>query len=345
MPSPTATWPGPRRTRARPATSTSSSASCCDVAWRPMAPTRWRPATTPGSRSATGVPPVARRDSNKDQTYSCGCSTRAAGPHPFPLGDLTKPAVRRIASDLALPTADKPESQEICSCRQGTTGSCSPSGAAMPAIGADRGWRWTRVGTHTGYAHYTVGQRHGLGVALGEPVFVREVFPATKHRGHRSARRGRGLALRSRGAGSSPARRRPSASAHRCGFVIAAWNRLRSDVVGADRLEIEVADPVWAPAPGQPRSCMTERSASAAAASLARHDPLARAHRHRGGDQPRGLHRSPRTMGSATVGPGLASLLGTAIGNAIGSPDRTELVRIGDFTSSPPAWRPSWPCW
>ena len=85
-----------------------------------------------------------------------------------------------MAAELTLPTAQKPESQEICFVPLGDYRALLEerrgyAGDPGPIVDADG----TRVGTHTGYAHYTVGQRHGLGVALGEAVYVREVQPAT----------------------------------------------------------------------------------------------------------------------------------------------------------------------
>ena len=112
---------------------------------------------------------------------SCGCWTRiswlARGSR---WASCTKPEVRAIAAELALPTAHKPESQEICFVPLGDYRALLEerrgyAGEPGPIVDADG----TRVGTHTGYAHYTVGQRHGLGVALGEAVYVREVLPGT----------------------------------------------------------------------------------------------------------------------------------------------------------------------
>ena len=109
-----------------------------------------------------------------------------------------------------------------------------------------------QVGTHTGYAHYTVGQRHGLGIALGEPVFVREVRAAsnTVVIGRRDEIAARRFAVEGRRfvAGEPPAER----------FAASVRIRHRGaeapcqvTLVGEDRFEVEVADPVWAPAPGQ----------------------------------------------------------------------------------------------
>jgi tRNA-specific 2-thiouridylase len=110
----------------------------------------------------------------------------------------------------------------------------------------------TRLGTHTGYAHYTVGQRHGLGLALGEAVYVREVRPDsnTVVVGRRDEVATRSFAADARSflAGEPPAER------------FAASVRIRhrgqdvpceATLVGADRFVVETAEPVWAPAPGQ----------------------------------------------------------------------------------------------
>ncbi len=120
-------------------------------------------------------------DADKDQTYFLWVLDQEQLAHTrFPLGALTKPQVRCIAADLGLPTAAKPESQEICfvpagdyrTLLQERRAYAGEPGAIIDADGA-------RLGTHTGYAHYTVGQRHGLGLALGEPVYVREVRPSS----------------------------------------------------------------------------------------------------------------------------------------------------------------------
>jgi len=171
----------------------------------------------------------------------------------FPLGELTKPEVRRIAADLGLPTAAKPESQEICFVPTGDyrellaerRGYAGEPGPILDATGQ-------RVGTHSGYAHYTVGQRHGLGVALGEAAYVREVRPASNsivvgRREEVAARRFR-IDGRRFVAGDPPAER----------FTASVRIRHRGTevdcevtCVGDDRLLVETADPVWAPAPGQ----------------------------------------------------------------------------------------------
>ena len=120
-------------------------------------------------------------DSAKDQTYFLyGLRQEQLRDSRFPLGDLAKPEVRAIARSLGLVTADKPESQEICFVPGGdyraelrSRGGWTPEPG--PVVDVDgRG-----VGEHNGSAGFTVGQRRGLGVALGEPRYVARVEAAT----------------------------------------------------------------------------------------------------------------------------------------------------------------------
>jgi tRNA-specific 2-thiouridylase len=119
------------------------------------------------------------RDEDKDQTYFLyGLRQEQLAHAWFPLGELTKPEVRAVARDLGLATADKAESQGICFIPEGDVRSALRSRAGWspkpgPVIDTDG----ERVGEHTGAAGYTVGQRQGLGVALGEPRYVSRVDP------------------------------------------------------------------------------------------------------------------------------------------------------------------------
>jgi tRNA-specific 2-thiouridylase len=193
-------------------------------------------------------------DADKDQTYFLWVlDQEQLARTRFPLGALTKPEVRDIAAGLRLPTAQKPESQEICFVPLGDyralleerRGYAGEPGPIVDAVG-------TRVGTHTGYAHYTVGQRHGLGVALGEAVYVREVVPAsnTVVIGRRDEIAQRSFTVDgARFTAGGPPRERFEASVrirHRAPDVAAEVT-----LVGPDRLVVETAEPVWAPAPGQ----------------------------------------------------------------------------------------------
>ena len=121
------------------------------------------------------------RDADKDQTYFLYGLRQDQLLHArFPLGELTKPEVRDVARSLGLATADKPESQEIC---------FVPGGDYRDALRERAGWTPTpgplvdrdgeAVGEHDGLAAYTVGQRQGLGVALGSPRYVSRMDPLT----------------------------------------------------------------------------------------------------------------------------------------------------------------------
>ena len=121
------------------------------------------------------------RDEDKDQTYFLyGLRAEQLEHARFPLGELTKPEVRAVARSLGLVTADKPESQEIC---------FVPGGDYRDALRSRAGWEplagplldvdGARVGEHGGTAAYTVGQRQGLGVALGEPRYVSHIDPVS----------------------------------------------------------------------------------------------------------------------------------------------------------------------
>lgn len=93
----------------------------------------------------------------------------------LPLGDFEKEDIRDMARDMGLACADAPDSMEICFIPDGdyagyiqARGLADRQGHFLAPDGAD-------LGPHLGVMHYTVGQRKGLGVALGRPVFIREI--------------------------------------------------------------------------------------------------------------------------------------------------------------------------
>jgi tRNA-specific 2-thiouridylase len=114
------------------------------------------------------------RDASRDQSYFLFSTTREQlGYLRFPLGDMPKDEVRRYASALGLVVAEKPDSQDICFVPEGKYASVVERlrpGASDPGeiVHVDG----TVMGTHPGVIHYTVGQRRGLGVATGDPLFV-----------------------------------------------------------------------------------------------------------------------------------------------------------------------------
>lgn len=114
------------------------------------------------------------RDPGKDQSYVMWMLTQAQLQHVrFPVGDLNKSETRAIAAELGLRTAAKPDSQEICFVRSGEVSSFVAE--QMPEAGApghivDSSGR--ALGEHKGISNFTIGQRKGLGISLGVPVFV-----------------------------------------------------------------------------------------------------------------------------------------------------------------------------
>lgn len=134
--------------------------------------------------SGEGASPTVRlglaADTAKDQTYFLyGLRQEQLLHSRFPLGDLEKPQVREIARSLGLVTADKPESQEICFVPGGDYRTeLQTRGGWMPKTGPVVDVDGRTVGEHGGAAGFTVGQRKGLGVAVGEPRFVARVDAA-----------------------------------------------------------------------------------------------------------------------------------------------------------------------
>jgi tRNA-specific 2-thiouridylase len=116
-------------------------------------------------------------DPRKDQSYVLWMLTqRQLARCTFPVGTMDKSETRRIAADLGLRTAAKPDSQEICFVRGGDVGSYVSERipeANRPGAIVDTSGRV--LGEHRGIGHFTVGQRKGLGIALGRPMFVKTV--------------------------------------------------------------------------------------------------------------------------------------------------------------------------
>ncbi len=124
---------------------------------------------------------LKRAKGGKDQTYVLyGLSQDQLCRTRMPLADYRKEEVRKIAGEIGLAVADKPDSQEICFIPEGDyvgfleeyAGKTMPEGNFV-----DREGRV--LGRHRGLWRYTVGQRKGLGIALGRPAFVLELRPQT----------------------------------------------------------------------------------------------------------------------------------------------------------------------
>lgn len=121
-------------------------------------------------------------DEGKDQSYFLWRLPRALLPHIlFPLGDMKKSEIRELASSLSLVTAHKSDSQDICFVPDGAyaefiesyTGKTAETGDFVDCDGKV-------LGRHKGIIHYTIGQRKGLGIALGAPAFVCAKDPVSR---------------------------------------------------------------------------------------------------------------------------------------------------------------------
>jgi tRNA-uridine 2-sulfurtransferase len=120
------------------------------------------------------------RDARKDQSdFLWPLTQTQLAAARFPVGDLTKEAVREKARTLGLATAEKPESQEICFIPdddyRGFLRRRVPAAFAPGPILDGQG---TELGRHEGLANYTIGQRRGLGLTAGRRLYVTALDPA-----------------------------------------------------------------------------------------------------------------------------------------------------------------------
>lgn len=141
-----------------------------------------------GFNESTGRWELRRaRDAAKDQTYFLwGLRQEQMARTLFPLGGLTKTEVRALAAELGVPVAHKNDSQEICFVPNGDYA------AFIDAYFAEKGAQPPRfegevvttegkaLATHSGVHRFTIGQRKGIGVAAGEPLYVISTDPATQ---------------------------------------------------------------------------------------------------------------------------------------------------------------------
>ncbi|MBQ1546601.1 MAG: tRNA 2-thiouridine(34) synthase MnmA, partial [Clostridia bacterium] len=119
---------------------------------------------------------------NKDQTYMLYRLTQQQLARTLmPLGALDKSEVRKIAEAAGLPIAAKPDSQEICFVADDDYANYIEhnSGEYIPQSGSFVDESGKVLGTHKGIIHYTVGQRKGLGIAMGYPVYVKSINAAS----------------------------------------------------------------------------------------------------------------------------------------------------------------------
>ncbi len=117
----------------------------------------------------------------KDQTYALYNMTQYQMKHTLmPLGEYTKEETRAMAAGMGLLVADKPDSQEICFVDDDDYGRFVTERATRemhPGYFVDK--QGNVLGRHKGIVHYTIGQRRGLGLALGKPVYVIDIDPAS----------------------------------------------------------------------------------------------------------------------------------------------------------------------
>jgi len=120
-------------------------------------------------------------DRGKDQSYFLFLMPRESLPMTlFPVGGLHKDEVRALARDAGLPVSEKPESQEICFVPEGDYRDvvrARTPGAMRPGAFVDLTGRV--LGAHAGHQGFTVGQRRGIGVALGQPAYVLDIDAST----------------------------------------------------------------------------------------------------------------------------------------------------------------------
>jgi tRNA-uridine 2-sulfurtransferase len=121
-------------------------------------------------------------DPGKDQSYFLFSLTQAQLARAiFPVGHMDKPAVRAYAEARDLPVARKPDSQEICFVPDGdqATFVAQAAGDRAPQAGRIVDAQGRALGAHEGVHHFTVGQRKGLRLAVGVPLYVVAIQPAT----------------------------------------------------------------------------------------------------------------------------------------------------------------------
>lgn len=118
----------------------------------------------------------------KDQTYMLyRLSQEQLGRTLMPLGEYSKQKVREIAEKAGFQVASKPDSQEICFVTDGDYADfiCGQPGVKIPEEGNFVDENGKILGKHKGIIHYTVGQRKGLGIALGRPAYIKKICADT----------------------------------------------------------------------------------------------------------------------------------------------------------------------
>lgn len=197
-------------------------------------------------------------DADKDQSYVLFGVARHFLPRMMlPIGAYRKPQIRRLARELGLRVADKPDSQEICFVTSGDHAefvrhrrgdAIDTSGEIVLADGAV-------VGRHDGIEAFTIGQRKGLGVALGEPYYVTRIEAETRRVviGRRDElARGELVADRANWLVDPPAA--PFRALVQIRYNSTA-EPAQVEPLGADRFRVQFDEPRYGVAPGQAAVC------------------------------------------------------------------------------------------
>jgi len=118
-------------------------------------------------------------DKKKDQSYALwGLTQESLSKTLLPLGNYTKDEIRKLANDFELKTANKPDSQEICFVADDNYERFLRERVPDLIENIEEGdfvYKGEIVGKHKGIPFYTIGQRRGLGIALGKPVYVTDI--------------------------------------------------------------------------------------------------------------------------------------------------------------------------
>lgn len=128
-----------------------------------------------------GQPALLRGvDDNKDQSYAlAGIDRRYLSRMLLPVGSYHKPHIREMAAEVGLRVAEKKDSQEICFVASGKHDEFVRERSTLSTAGQIVTTDGRVVGEHPGIERFTIGQRKGLGIAMGEPYFVVRIDSAT----------------------------------------------------------------------------------------------------------------------------------------------------------------------
>lgn len=124
---------------------------------------------------------IRSKDDRKDQTYALYNLTQEQLEHTLmPCGEFTKDKIREIAKEIGLDVHNKKDSEEICFIPDNNHGRYICEAAPNKVRPGNFVDKYGNVlGKHKGIVYYTIGQRKGLGLALGRPVFVTDINPVT----------------------------------------------------------------------------------------------------------------------------------------------------------------------